>query len=48
METKYSLEQQNTQQLELKLAEKDKLLQESSLLLTNFQKEVTQIIVFLT
>lgn len=37
---KYSLEQQTTQQLEKKLNEKEKLLQESSLLLANFQKEV--------
>ena len=40
IELKYSVEQQSKQQLEKKLADKEKQLNESSVLLSNFKNEV--------
>lgn len=43
IELKYSVEQQNTQQLEKKLADKENQLNENSSLLNNFRNEINQL-----
>lgn len=44
IELKYYVEQQSTQQLENKLADKENQLNESSLLISNFRNEINQLI----